>query len=302
MNLVLSTDAKPRLKWTPELHQRFVEAVHKLGGPDKATPKNLMREMEIPRLTLYHLKSHLQKFRLGKNQSSIDNKQDDADYGEIQSSEGNFNMSINDITHSQINENVEISQALHMQIEVQRKLHEQIEVQRHLQLRIEAQGKYLQTVLKKAQDTLAGYSSNSVGVEIAKAELSRLVSMVNSGCQSSSLASELTEAGGGSNIEATERKQMRSSMESSLTSSESSGRNEEEKQLMNENGETCKWNTYLELSLMNSSISGKKRIVPDSICVEQELRKRSVLPDKNCNKLKTSGLLERFDLNAPVSD
>lgn len=32
--LVLSTDAKPRLKWTPELHDRFVEAVHQLGGPD----------------------------------------------------------------------------------------------------------------------------------------------------------------------------------------------------------------------------------------------------------------------------
>lgn len=32
--LVLSTDAKPRLKWTPELHDRFVDAVNQLGGPD----------------------------------------------------------------------------------------------------------------------------------------------------------------------------------------------------------------------------------------------------------------------------
>jgi hypothetical protein len=30
--LVLSTDAKPRLKWTPKLHQRFVDAVNQLGG------------------------------------------------------------------------------------------------------------------------------------------------------------------------------------------------------------------------------------------------------------------------------
>jgi hypothetical protein len=32
--LILSTDAKPRLKWTPELHERFMEAVEQLGGPD----------------------------------------------------------------------------------------------------------------------------------------------------------------------------------------------------------------------------------------------------------------------------
>lgn len=34
MRLVLSTDAKPRLKWTPELHQRFAEAIHQLGGAE----------------------------------------------------------------------------------------------------------------------------------------------------------------------------------------------------------------------------------------------------------------------------
>lgn len=58
--LVLSTDAKPRLKWTPDLHARFIEAVNQLGGADKATPKTVMKLMGIPGLTLYHLKSHLQ--------------------------------------------------------------------------------------------------------------------------------------------------------------------------------------------------------------------------------------------------
>ncbi|GLT27812.1 hypothetical protein SLA2020_027840 [Shorea laevis] len=75
-------------------------------------------------------------------------------------------------------------------MEVQRKLHEQIE--RHLQLRIEAQGKYIPSVLKKAQETLAGYGCS--GVELIKAELSQVISMVNTGCTSSSF-SELTEAG-----------------------------------------------------------------------------------------------------------
>ncbi|GJY75467.1 Myb family transcription factor APL-like protein isoform X4, partial [Tanacetum coccineum] len=49
-----------------------------------------------------------------------------------------------------------------MQIKVQRRLHEQLEVQRHLQLRIEAQGKYMQTILEKACQTLAGDQSMAV--------------------------------------------------------------------------------------------------------------------------------------------
>jgi hypothetical protein len=31
--LVLTSDPKPRLRWTTDLHQRFVDAVTQLGGP-----------------------------------------------------------------------------------------------------------------------------------------------------------------------------------------------------------------------------------------------------------------------------
>lgn len=317
MNLVLSTDAKPRLKWTPELHQRFVEAVNQLGGADKATPKSLMRVMGIPGLTLYHLKSHLQKYRLGKSQQSetcTDNKQED--YTEIQSSDGHFSRESSDATHNPINESLQIAEALQLQMEVQRKLHEQIEVQRHLQLRIEAQGKYLQAVLKKAQETLAGYGSSSLGVELAKAELSQLVSMVNTGCTSSSI-SELTETGGLS-LKDIERTQMRGticSMESSLTSSESSGRKEEKKP-MKESGDPQKSNTtVLELPLMDinpgdkarsigtsNQACGRKRsesAIYDGICVEQPVAKRLLIHNnKSGNQLRKSGLLETLDLNS----
>ncbi|CAN4118823.1 unnamed protein product [Withania somnifera] len=37
--LVLSTDAKPRLKWTPDLHERFKEAVNQLGGAETSMEK-----------------------------------------------------------------------------------------------------------------------------------------------------------------------------------------------------------------------------------------------------------------------
>ncbi|KAI9072685.1 hypothetical protein K1719_045332 [Acacia pycnantha] len=152
--LVLSTDAKPRLKWTTDLHARFIEAVNQLGGADKATPKTVMKLMGIPGLTLYHLKSHLQKYRLSKNlpgqsSSSVTHKittNASAVSGErISEANGTHHHNhMNNLTlgapQANNNKDIHISEALQMQIEVQRRLNEQLEVQRHLQLRIEAQG------------------------------------------------------------------------------------------------------------------------------------------------------------------
>ncbi|EMS60375.1 hypothetical protein CFC21_105038 [Triticum aestivum] len=150
--LVLTTDPKPRLRWTVELHDRFVDAVAQLGGPDKATPKTIMRVMGVKGLTLYHLKSHLQKFRLGKQHKEFgDHSVKDAmemQRNAASSSSGMMGRSMNDrSTH--------MNESLRMQMEVQRRLHEQLEVQKHLQMRVEAQGKYMQSILEKAYQTLA---------------------------------------------------------------------------------------------------------------------------------------------------
>ncbi|KAL0316404.1 UNVERIFIED_CONTAM: Myb family transcription factor PHL7 [Sesamum radiatum] len=52
--------SKERLKWTKELHDLFEKAVNQIGGPDRATPKGILKAMAIPGLTIFHVKSHLQ--------------------------------------------------------------------------------------------------------------------------------------------------------------------------------------------------------------------------------------------------
>ncbi|KAL8539783.1 hypothetical protein ACS0TY_001404 [Phlomoides rotata] len=101
MRLVLSSDAKPRLKWTSDLHHRFIDAVDKLGGAEKATPKSLMRVMahswphfvppQEPFTGNFIISLNvflLQKFMLGKSQQSQSHHQhkQQADNAETQRS------------------------------------------------------------------------------------------------------------------------------------------------------------------------------------------------------------------------
>ncbi|KAH9753131.1 Myb family transcription factor PHL11 [Citrus sinensis] len=183
--VMMTRDPKPRLRWTADLHDRFVDAVTKLGGPDKATPKSVLRLMGLKGLTLYHLKSHLQvqfgplhqysKYRLGQ--------QTRRQHGADQHKENNggssfvnfYNGSLaTSMTSSRGDEDQgPISEALKCQAEVQQRLQEQLEVQERLQMRIEAQGKYLQAILQKAQKSLSVDSSvtGNVNAEAARDQL-----------------------------------------------------------------------------------------------------------------------------------
>ncbi|XP_062181267.1 myb family transcription factor PHL7-like isoform X2 [Phragmites australis] len=132
---------KQRLRWTSDLHNRFVDAIAQLGGPDRATPKGVLTVMGVPGITIYHVKSHLQKYRLAKYipespaEGSKDEKKDSSD----------------SLSNTDSAPGLQINEALKMQMEVQKRLHEQLEVQRQLQLRIEAQGKYLQMIIEEQQ-------------------------------------------------------------------------------------------------------------------------------------------------------
>ncbi|XP_008242947.1 PREDICTED: two-component response regulator ARR12 isoform X3 [Prunus mume] len=58
-----STQKKPRVVWSKELHGKFVAAVHQLGL-ERAVPKKILDLMNVQGLTRENVASHLQKYRL----------------------------------------------------------------------------------------------------------------------------------------------------------------------------------------------------------------------------------------------
>ncbi|GAB2267056.1 hypothetical protein Dimus_002038 [Dionaea muscipula] len=139
--LVLTADPKPRLRWTTDLHERFVDAVTQLGGPHKATPKAIMRTMGVKGLTLFHLKSHLQKYRLGK--------QSGKDFGDA-SKDGSYHLESPRTTTSascqpspDMDDGCGVKEALQAQMEMQSELHLRVEAEKHLQIRQEAERRYM---------------------------------------------------------------------------------------------------------------------------------------------------------------
>ncbi|KAL5578824.1 hypothetical protein UlMin_011266 [Ulmus minor] len=64
----------PRLKWTPDLHDKFMHAIESLGGEDKASPKLVLDRMDVNGLTVNHVKSHLQMYRNLKHEQILQGK------------------------------------------------------------------------------------------------------------------------------------------------------------------------------------------------------------------------------------
>lgn len=170
--VMCSPDPKPRLRWTPELHDRFEDAVTQLGGADKATPKTVMKAMNVKGLTLYHLKSHLQKYRLGKKAQreavttvleANTTAREPLAGGQCQVAVRDNETHVHDTRMPKLEGVVEIGD----QVETHKRLYEQIEVQRNIKQRIEVESKYLQSILEKAQDAFSSQVNSNTFDELS---------------------------------------------------------------------------------------------------------------------------------------
>ncbi|KAL0338007.1 UNVERIFIED_CONTAM: Myb family transcription factor PHL5 [Sesamum calycinum] len=117
--------SKTRIRWTQDLHDRFVESVNRLGGPDKATPKAILKLMETDGLTI-----SCQKPFAGRSEKKT---------------------STNNVAQMDVETGMQLKEALQMQLDVQRHLREQLEIQRNLQMRIEEQAKQLKEMFDQQQ-------------------------------------------------------------------------------------------------------------------------------------------------------
>ncbi|KAL8036868.1 hypothetical protein ABFX02_11G004500 [Erythranthe guttata] len=133
------SSCKTRIRWTQDLHDRFVECVNRLGGPEKATPKAILKLMCAEGLTILQVKSHLQKYRQVKYvPESVE--------GRCEKKNSTHNVAQIDMETG-----MQIKEALQLQLDVQRRLHEQLEIQKKLQLRIEQEAKRLKVMIDQQQ-------------------------------------------------------------------------------------------------------------------------------------------------------
>jgi len=96
--------------------------------------------MNVEGLTIYHVKSHLQKYRMARHIPDT-----------VRGNSGKGRNASDILPSLDMKTGIQITEALQLQMEVQKQLHEQLEVQRNLQMRIEEQGRRLKKMFEERQ-------------------------------------------------------------------------------------------------------------------------------------------------------
>ncbi|KAK9013298.1 hypothetical protein V6N11_041312 [Hibiscus sabdariffa] len=142
--LVMTNEKKPRLRWTKELHACFVDVCNQLGGSYRATPKAILNLMEVDGLNVFHIKSHLQKYRLGK-------------YADKELTEAGNTGSSSGVTPSNSVRNGNGRGGRNSKNQMG-ELYLKLEAEKYVQRYLEAQRSYLYTALERACNELSSQS------------------------------------------------------------------------------------------------------------------------------------------------
>ncbi|KAH9798304.1 HTH myb-type domain-containing protein [Citrus sinensis] len=138
--VVMTSDPKPRLRWTADLHDRFVDAVTQLGGPSSFAFNSVDLVYLYLLCSLLSFLITLEQNRcvtIGSSRGYT--KGYHADY----ECEGTYSLSLEESSPEIQARSYEVKEALRVQMEVQSKLHLQVEAEKHLQIRQNAQQRYL---------------------------------------------------------------------------------------------------------------------------------------------------------------
>ncbi|GKV25803.1 hypothetical protein SLEP1_g35191 [Rubroshorea leprosula] len=138
---VAAYSRKTRIRWTPDLHDKFIDCVNYLGGAERATPSEILKLMGSTGLTILHVKSHLQKHRYAKFMTGSRQGKSDRKVSSI------------DIPKLCLKTSMQFKDILQLQLDLQRHLQEQLEIQKNLQQLIEEQGKQLKVMLEQQKQT-----------------------------------------------------------------------------------------------------------------------------------------------------
>ncbi|KAF4374515.1 hypothetical protein F8388_016066 [Cannabis sativa] len=134
-----SNSSKSRIRWTQDLHEKFVECANRLGGAD----------IFLERIK-YRIAKYLPDSTEGYNFFLEGKKGFLIFYRNII---WKGTLILRCLVKKSEDIGSQMREALQLQLDVQRRLHEQLEIQRNLQLQIEEQGKQLKKMFDMQQKT-----------------------------------------------------------------------------------------------------------------------------------------------------